>query len=1070
MAYQLLEGTQLIPKGSYNISRWGDNLPTSFGFGGWIYGSSVSIGFSNAPNELTLNIVLEARERAQVQAVFDITKNDLRCSAGNGGDEDTFDVNLNGVWFRDYVLYSYDLSIENNAKILTVVFKDYSVILDKIYVGLLKRQGNLFVHTAVSTVEFPVNCSDCLLAGDNFTAMGSAYREIAYGSYVGINERTYDNFANLLGGGNIFQQWQNLFDAPVSRVKFDLNGGYLMIGTEGASEEQCGNLANIFYNFNQLLASLRFRGMKFTGEFPTIAQDSDFIYKQNYIGTLREVLQQWCSDLGYDFYCDGKNFVGINTNKALDIGAVTQICDPTTTLGGEFALNKNSSIVSYKEGNTIGNSYKQAVITANARPRDAKTHSKSPKRYVGLIPLHPLDFNSPATNQVIRHDIFGNAFRDPARINSFIPGSSDLNKTLYQLDNRPFSDVDTSIALGHYDNDLRDIYCQQRAIYGETDAIRAANFRALGMTPIIEVTGSAEKAMAIQKALGGGGDEVSNICMDNRYYKVYIGYYYDKFKQDVVKWEQDAAESMYKYGAVTQGMLHGIPYIPNDVLNDAFPFEGLYGSFGRSITRITHTCEPSVNQYYDLYDAPYKDLLLYSGLRNQGDYFNPDLKIGQISNDWGTTAEQFKRDLSLKLDDACVNEYGNDLSYTDVRVLGEEPGITKKYQDWKLNMFAPSKPISDLQDLFFDLNGEFSKISGQGLIDRTTEIYYDTNYKESNTCTKLSVFVLTDTQNHPNIDISFIPKNREFVNGVVLGKYLETQKEALKRLAYTKAPSDCDISLLQEMCENLLDSRSAANSGDNAYNCALQDPYNAFEEGFNPSYLASANSRGLTVNITKNPIRNTDTVKLQNLFENSDANGALYYTSAISNFLKYDQQQASLDIIYPISVEAGDDIYYKGILTSEVSVENRSPEINEMFGEPPNSKNNRTAGIKIINNTIDSDLSPQLDPYTSRFLTYLTVVTGDNQILTTVSGYHQFINQLNNYSVTGASKNVSLSLAGTPQFWGTFSNYLSPQYGLTKMSINVGDNGVISSLEFSDRPPTQPKSEAILSKIGPRIV
>jgi hypothetical protein len=87
-----------------------------------------------------------------------------------------------------------------------------------------------------------------------------------------------------------------------------------------------------------------------------------------------------------------------------------------------------------------------------------------------------------------------------------------------------------------------------------------------------------------------------------------------------------------------------------------------------------------------------------------------------------------------------------------------------------------------------------------------------------------------------------------------------------------------------------------------------------------------------------------------------------------------------------------------------------------------------------------------------------------------VEGYHNFIKQLNNYEVTGASKSIELSLAGTPDYFGTFKNYLQPIYGLNKISISVTDNGVVTNLSYADRPPQLPKQEAILNKIGPRIV
>jgi hypothetical protein len=1069
MAYQLLKGIQVTPKGTYNTTRFsntfqGNAWPTSYAFGGWIYNASSEIGFSNQPSEIKLNIVLETIDRPQTAPAFNIQNSDLKCDAGNGADENLYDIDFNGILFTDFILYSYDISIENNSKILTVVFKDYSIILDKIYVGLLKRQGNKHVYVATSLIQFPVNCPDCMLAGDSFTQMGSTLRDINYGSYVGINGGIFDNFAGLPVGGNIYRQWEKLFQAPVAKPKFDLNGGYLIIGTEDVSEEKCGDLANISYNFNQLLASLRIRGFLFEGAFPITINDSDFIYRQNYIGTLREVLQQWCSDLGYDFYCEGKRFIGINIDKALDITKVTDIADPTTELGANFALNANSAIISYKENNSINNTFKQSVITANNRPRQTKTHSKNPKRYVGFLPLHPIDFNSPSTTIINRQDAFGNTFKDVARINSFKLNSPDLNKTLYQLDNRTFKDVDTSIALSHYDSDLRDIYCQDRALYGETLAIREANFKALGMFPLIEITDSNEKSIAIEATLSSN-DEISNICLDSRFYKVYIGYYYPKFKEDTTSWEQQAASDMYKFGAITKGLIRGLPYMPSNVIQDTSPNVGLYGSYGVSLTRIKHSYEPNAKQFYDLYEAPFKDIILYSGLKNTGDYFSLDLYIGEISNDWGTTPESFKRDLTYKLSDACVDEYQQDESYTQINF-----NIDKRFQDWKLALFKP-QIIVDIKTFFDDFAGEFAKISGQASkVDRTIAKYYDLQNISRNTCSKLHIFVLTDTRQHPNIYVEFKPRDREFVNGVVLSKYLENEREAIKRRAETRTLSTCDKSLLQEMCDGLLTSNANVFKTDPKFACALQDEYNAFEEGFDISYLSSPNSRGLDIKIIKNPTKGNSSDKLQALFKNGDANGDLYYIDTIEDFLSFQQQQVSMTIVYPISVEASDNIYYKGILTSDVEVEHRSPEIVEIFGEPINTTNNSAAGIKIINNNIDPDLQPQLDPFSSRFVSYITVVTGDSQIITTVSGYHNFIKQLNNYQATGVSKSIELSLAGTPDFFGSFKNYLKPIYGLNKMSIGVTDNGVVTSLSYADKPPQPPKQESILNKISPRIV
>jgi hypothetical protein len=276
------------------------------------------------------------------------------------------------------------------------------------------------------------------------------------------------------------------------------------------------------------------------------------------------------------------------------------------------------------------------------------------------------------------------------------------------------------------------------------------------------------------------------------------------------------------------------------------------------------------------------------------------------------------------------------------------------------------------------------------------------------------------------------------------------------------------------MCRNLLSGQfQLGPTGDPRFSCLIdEDKFNWLEEGFTYNYLTRPNSRGLNVKIVKNPIRNTAVDSLVRAANQTDINGDYYYTDLAANFVSYTSSQISYDIIYPVntSVVGGPDgMYYRGVLTSEVDLENRTPEIVEIFGEPVNAVRNNTTSLKTINNTVDPDLQPQLDPYSSRFLSYMTVITGDASIMTTVSQYHDFIKKLNDYELITPTKSVDVVLAGGPNDFGSFKDYLSPNYGLNKMSLSVSDNGVTTSLSFSDRPKVLPRQESILNKIGPRI-
>lgn len=1081
MAFQLLKGVQVTPRGNYNLGRFSKSLvngawPNSFAFNGWIYQATTDIGFSNQASEIRLSIVLEVSDRDQKYAFFDIKDEDLKCGAGNGGDENWFDIDFNGVKFSNFYLYSKEIGIENGEKILNVTFKDYSIILDKIYIGLLKRQGKEFVRDANATISFAVLCPDCLLQGDSVTQVGYANRDISFGSYVGINGKTYDNFANVDSSMNIYPQWESLFTQPAKKPFFDLNGGYLIIGTEEATEEKCGGLAPVSYNFNQLLASLRMRGLNFTGTFPTSIKDADFIYHQNYIGTLREVLQQWCSDLGYDFYCSGKTFIGINLNKSLDISKVVQIADPTTELGSEFSLNKNSAIISYKSSTTLTNTFKQSVITTNSRPLEYKTHSKSPKRYVGYLPMHPIDLNRRSNDRVMRYNAFGSWYYDIAWGNNFNPGSNDRNKTLPELDGRTFGDIDTSIALSKYDSTLRDLFCQDRALYGETLEIRAANFRALGMVPLVELTDES-KAMAIENAIPENGDSISNICRDKRFYKVYIGYYYPKFKDDITSWEQSAAEAMYKHGILLKGLLTSYPYFPQDSLTDISPKAGFYGENGVSILRTQHSIEPAANQYYSLKMSPFKDLVLYSGLMspvkeklpidlNNTGLFPEGLFYTTLNNEWGTTQEDFKRKMSFSLDDPCIQEYATQESYTQI-----VNNIPKKYQDWRLEIFRPHV-TPDLEKFDVEAQLALQNLPVQTSYDKTVNIYYDHNFKLAESCSKLHIFVLTDTRTHPNVYLEFNPLGTEFVNPIMLQQYIDRLRDSEKRRVNTRTPSECDVTLLQEMCKNLM-LNNFTTLADPRFGCIQdEDKFNWFEDGFTYKYLTMPNSRALNIKVVKNPIRTSNTNALTSMFAEADVNGDFYFADVTSNLLTYNSSEVSMNIVYPISMNSvggPDGNYYRGVLTSNIEMENRSPEIVEIYGEPVNSINNNTSTIKVLNNSVDPDLQPQLDPYSSRFFSYLTVITGDSSVVTTISQYHELIKRLNFNELTNPMKTVDLVIAGAPSDMGNFSGYLSPDYGLNKMSLSVGSQGVTTSLSYADRAKVLPKAESVLNKINVRI-
>ena len=241
---QTLKGIKITPKGTNNrfvAQGW----RSSTAFGGFIWSANTSFHYSDKASEVKISCVLQTTSFSQSQAKFDIQPSDLHCDAGIGGfsNEVLYDINLDGLLLEDFVLYSYDTSIEVGQKVLNVIFKDYSVILDKIYIGLFKKQGYTYPHYVSSLLELPIRCADCEYQGGSYTGTGYALRDIGFGAYLGVGGNTYDLFANsYYTQTSVFNEWQNnILNNPSKVAQFDLNGGYLILGTEAATEERCNS-------------------------------------------------------------------------------------------------------------------------------------------------------------------------------------------------------------------------------------------------------------------------------------------------------------------------------------------------------------------------------------------------------------------------------------------------------------------------------------------------------------------------------------------------------------------------------------------------------------------------------------------------------------------------------------------------------------------------------------------------------------------------------------------------------------------------------------------------------------
>jgi hypothetical protein len=669
-----------------------------------------------------------------------------------------------------------------------------------------------------------------------------------------------------------------------------------MLGTEEFSESPCGDLPNISYNFTELLDSLDFHGLnisEFTDQGSPVDKNTKF--RQNYVGTLREVLEQWCAAMSLDFYWDNESqkITFIDLEQGADITPAQDIVDPTTAIGREFGTDwdATSVIVSYKESSTLQNTLVQRVITSNTKPYQKREKSKDVQRYVPMLPLHPLDFNAPNESLTHYHTVFGESFTEQ-RYANIIPWTNQLKR--WQLPNglkngwaepnipdwhearkriwytnRQLWDIDYSMTLSRYNKSLRDIYVGQRIVETckstrmgyvyhtsgphmgqikglggipydpETLRDYQANAAALGFEIVGEIHDPQVKTDLVAFFMNGDSDDVQDMNLDQRYYKMFIGYYTPEEHEDIVSWEQKSAEQMYKNAAVVQGTLPGYPFVPPEFYGYKDANKGFEKLKGLSIPKLEHSFSPDARMWpqcptcLEALEAPYNDILIRSG-----NFLPTGLYLSQIDNPWGTDVDYFEREFSKTFRDNACDKYNNSLNlYEELEGMYEY-----KTQTWDLEAFTP-KFFDNLNDAWEDLAPEWELLAKHGaLIDEVSVAGVDINTKFRRTCKKMHLMVVTNVATHPNIYFHVgsagpvvNPKARE-------QRFVYERSEAIRK-AKEEYITKCDRDISFEFCENAIksDGRKAVDYGidfdEQMLNQCAISPTGVYKEGFDKEII-----------------------------------------------------------------------------------------------------------------------------------------------------------------------------------------------------------------------------------------
>ena len=437
MGFKQIKGIVVTPVGPGNRHTPNKTVywdKTGYAFGGWIYNTRLDIGYAKQPTVIELDIVLDAQTsttpnttneltsaNAAVAGIsFDIVSGDLSARYLPASGECHYSIAVGSNIYSPMYLTSYSIEGTSDSKMLKTKFVDYSIVLDKIYVGLFKRQGyhTGFAKKLKTAPLVSAVCPDCSLSGaDYWYVTGNFTGTVECGNYFYQHHGAYDllpavTLDQVYSGYFATRRTDHAWDVvePLSATtgKFNINGGTLIIGCEEFNETACGDLAPVSYNFSELVLGLNRAGFRFS-QVNSVLNATSWInhisgkidknpnYRQNYIGTLREVLNNWCADYALNFYVTGKTicFVDLTSGTLPKVELLRDSMIPVKPgglLGPQFNSNTDFAIANYTESVDMSDTYEQNITTFDARPRKSEDKTKQIKNQCGFIAMHPLDF------------------------------------------------------------------------------------------------------------------------------------------------------------------------------------------------------------------------------------------------------------------------------------------------------------------------------------------------------------------------------------------------------------------------------------------------------------------------------------------------------------------------------------------------------------------------------------------------------------------------------------------------------------------------------------------------------
>ena len=1039
----------------------GANAP-GFAFGGVIYSADSQIGYAGNSTKLSINASLDSQiyGNNEFRKNFSISNSDLNLAS-------PVDIKFAGTnLFRNMFLSSFEESISVDDKLLHLTYSDGSVLLDRIFVGLIHEHFEVdrSKHSVPSALQFKLKCP----LNEYHTIETVGGRAIRYPvcsdeGYAFVDRTTVRFLANASGSPIkpykiIRQNKSNIW-----------SGGFMVLGAEEFTDQKCA-LADVSYSFSDLISATRQFGINVDlTRFPD-RRDNKYL-RRNYSGTLKDVLQNWGNDFGVSFYWDFTRL--LPTLVVVDLTDRSIQSRFESTVAGIDALDKahganlieGSNIVINSKNHTrdLDGTFAQAFSSKFNRGPSAKQRSGS--RTLGV------QFGCQKLGSI----------------------ASEKGTIL----GRTIRDFGISMMLAKFAPELREAYNVRRA----AETYNLEYFNAVGFSDVIGLTfGNESKALGSLKAriieganltqmIGGRITEISQadggvvpIGSNGAEFHSFIGIRDDNLKEYIENVERTIADQFF-----------GRHYVLSAPFSEHFECNSFYKILDNLEVKPSSTFYGG-NQHYKTPMAKFiqkiedlrVDSLTSSGIRYQNKLKN---QLGELARNLADQCKNSintqkrkngffhferqapwmasKEDIDRILNPFILNTENIDISepsYIDSDIQPRvKRSILKEYMPFLADFPVTSQFLAgfgSIETVSRPVARLYSMMKDQEAVGKGLNVCLFLKNANNKAPSRL----IGDIQ---IIDNGLQPNTIEEINA--LSSICDRQNTATAESA-EKCQTVCEGDLAEEMCSSTEFGQVSLTCGereaikDSLYNTEMLDDGQGRIKGeqiiikrINPVVPVIGGEKS-SENLYADALDGSETpvTQITAPSENNHA-GVLTYSRNITTTdvgvrRVFDglNKNSSIPIISPT------------VSSVKYQVQDLTQDVGAIFSEENQAAIARgEIPLQVIDDFIGVDSNGKLETFGDMSYVRLGIKTAGE--------YHNLIkNNLTQVQVDTVRENVNyrIYLDGA-EMLNRIYPYLKQENGLESLSISRDQAGYYLSISLSNRPPVVPELEAIFRKVGP---